>query len=331
MNEFFQPCFSWQAATWQRLTQQFPHVPHALLFAGAKGTGKTLFAQRFAAWVLCQNKQATANHAHACGSCQSCHWLQSHTHPNFLHVTVAADSKSDTIKVDDVRAILPFAQQSSSGMRVIFIEQAERMNVSAANALLKTLEEPPANVLFLLTSHQPQLLLATIRSRVQAQEVSHVSEAAAIDYVENLANYTENAANTLPASQLLAMVGGSPLLINDLLAGEWLAHRKPWLAVWQALRTGQKDSVSASQYWQKQMRYDAAFTLQMLMCRDVLAVINHVPVTQADINFDILAPLPSADAIAKLETLLLESKQALKQNIQAGYLYDKLMATLALT
>lgn len=328
----FEPHYPWQDNVWQKLSASFPTYPHAMLFSGRAGTGKTNFIWRFLAWILCQDKQN-----HACGKCTSCQWLKTQTHPNFLYVTVATDSKSQRIKVDDVRAILPFAQQSSQGMRIIFIKDAHLMNIAAANALLKTLEEPASNVLILMSSDQPQLLLPTIKSRVQRFDVSTLTEQQASDFLadkmldyQNI--YQQKHNMVLPSlTQLLAMTGGAPLKVLPLLESKWLIHRNTWLKVWQALRVGQRNSIVASNFWQKQFGMDDAILLQKLMCVDVLALINGLPTIQQDVDFNVLKPLPSANAIAHIQDVLNQFIIEQKQNVQSIYLFEKLMLTLRLS
>lgn len=328
-NIMFTPVFPWQVQQWTQLTSQFPNTAHALLFAGLNGTGKHAFVQKLIAWALCAEKKPAEP---ACGECQSCQWLKAKTHPNYLQVTVAEDSKSDTIKVEDVRKILPFAQQSSQGTRIVFIEKAERMNVSSANALLKVLEEPPQNVLFLLTSDKPKLLLPTIHSRVQSCQVSKISEEMATAYITALPSYQAyitNSQSNISASQLLAMVGGAPLLIESLMGSAWITQRQTWLKVWQALRAGQRDMITASQYWQQSLTFDEAFQLQLLMCRDLYALHNGLPTIQGDIDFACLNPLPEINHIQKIEKAMYQSQIDIHQNIQTGYLFDELMGLLS--
>lgn len=161
-------------------------LAHALLLTGAAGIGKLAFAEAVAAGLLCD--QPTAD-GHACGICTACTWHASGNHPDFrrLRPEAYADDmpdtdeskpaaaakadrkKSEQIRIDQVRALESFIQVGSHrGCRVILIEPAEAMNEATANALLKSLEEPPAGVHFLLVSHAAERLLPTVRSRTRA-------------------------------------------------------------------------------------------------------------------------------------------------------------------
>lgn len=154
--------YPWQQAQWQSVLQQLQadRLPHALLLAGPSGLGKRSFANALAAHALCVKHTA-------CGQCRSCLLLNASNHPDLLELQPEAEGKA--IKIEQVRELVTelgqTAQQGS--YQVVVIEPAEAMNKAGANALLKTLEEPPGPVIFLLISHQPATIPATIRSRCQ--------------------------------------------------------------------------------------------------------------------------------------------------------------------
>lgn len=174
-----QALYPWHEDTWQRWRALHARLPHALLLKGPQGTGKLDFAYRLARSLLCEMPGANSE---ACGNCPACHWFEQETHPDFrlLQPEALAETEegesgsrkkpSRQISVEQVRALSDFANLSAhqGGRRVVLIHPAELMNVSAANALLKTLEEPTPNMVLLLVSHKPQQLLPTIRSRCVA-------------------------------------------------------------------------------------------------------------------------------------------------------------------
>lgn len=133
-------------------------VPHAMLFAGPEGVGKAAVANVFAAGLLC-----TGGGLKPCGDCPSCRRAQNMSHPDL--VAVSPDGAS--IKIDQVRelqreiALTPYYGQR----RVGIIDAAETMTTQAANSLLKTLEEPVGNTVFILLTSARQQLLDTIISR----------------------------------------------------------------------------------------------------------------------------------------------------------------------
>ena len=133
-------------------------LPHALLFAGPEGVGKTLVAKAFAAALLCQEAAAP------CGRCLICRQAAEFAHPA-LQVIVPA---GNTIKIDQIRQLQhEAALAGGDGWRLCVIEQAERMTAQAANSLLKLLEEPPPRLIFILLTASPHALIDTIRSRCQ--------------------------------------------------------------------------------------------------------------------------------------------------------------------
>ncbi|HRG16151.1 MAG TPA: DNA polymerase III subunit delta' [Pseudomonadota bacterium] len=161
----------WLTPIWDGLctrieTQRFPH---ALLIAGASGLGKRDLVAALVARLLCPTPRAGG---FACGRCRGCQLRTAGTHPDRLQVTLEArdDGKLRTeITIDQIRALgQRFASKPSfGGWQVVSIDPADRMNVAAANALLKTLEEPAANTALILVADEPARLPATIRSRCQ--------------------------------------------------------------------------------------------------------------------------------------------------------------------
>jgi DNA polymerase III subunit delta' len=177
--------YSWQNDLWEQLSSTRQRMPHALLIHGPQGVGKLALAERFVQSLLCE--AAAAGDA-PCGKCEGCRWIAAGSHPDFRRVEpealarqsgaaedpdepLAAPARSakpsNEIKVDQIRGLDGFLNIKShrGGRRVALIHPAEAMNPNAANALLKGLEEPPASAMFVLVSHRPARLLATIRSR----------------------------------------------------------------------------------------------------------------------------------------------------------------------
>lgn len=173
MNELY----PWQNEVWQRMQGLRARLPNALLLKGAEGIGKLDLALNFAQSILCDAPQPSGL---ACQSCPSCHWFAQESNPDFRLIQPDALTVSDEspekesgkkasreISVDQIRALSSFVNLSahSGGYRVVLIHPAEAMNSNSANALLKTLEEPTANLLFILVTNKPQQLLPTILSR----------------------------------------------------------------------------------------------------------------------------------------------------------------------
>lgn len=170
--------YPWQNEPWQRWAGLRSRLPHAILLKGAQGIGKFDFAMNLAQSLLCERPDSDGM---ACQDCPSCHWFAQETHPDFRLLQPDALSEAEDgeereagkkkasrqISVDQVRSLSDFANLSAhqGGHRVVLIHPAEAMNTNAANALLKTLEEPSGRMLIILVSHKPQQLLPTILSR----------------------------------------------------------------------------------------------------------------------------------------------------------------------
>ena len=135
---------------------------HAYLFSGPDGVGKTLFAIELAKVLLCRSGSEQA-----CDQCPDCRMADHGQHPD-LHITEAM-GVSRVIKIDQAREVrrILHLMPVQADRRIVILREAERMAEPAGNALLKTLEEPAAFALLILTSAQPGVLLPTIRSRCQ--------------------------------------------------------------------------------------------------------------------------------------------------------------------
>jgi len=207
--------FDWHQVAWRELWASAAGLPHALLLAGPDGIGKGAFAQALAARLLCENMTGHG----ACGACPSCRWFASGNHPDYRYVIPEAESEGENepadgekkkasrqIRIDQIRALedIVFIGGHRNGARVIVVEPAEAMNISAANALLKILEEPPPSVYFILISHQWRRLLATIRSRCRVLTLSRPPLAEARQWLARK--------NDVQAAELLSLMGGAPLL-----------------------------------------------------------------------------------------------------------------------
>jgi len=144
-------------------------LAHAYLFHGEEAIGKRLTALRLAQALSCE-QPSDADGLDSCGACRSCRQIEAHTHPDFFVIEPDPEQATRQIKIEQVREIEhQIMYRPLIGERKIcLIDDADRMTIGAANALLKTLEEPPEHSLFLVISSRPAALPATIRSRCQA-------------------------------------------------------------------------------------------------------------------------------------------------------------------
>ena len=154
----------WHSLQKNRLISQLEagKVPHAFLFSGLEGLGKDQFANFISSFMFCEKNSGRQT---PCGECKQCKLFAVETHPDFK--VLEPEDGSASIKVDQVRQLVEFFGKSSQqgGRKIAIVSPAEALNHNAANALLKTLEEPPEHVKFILATTDPQKLPVTVLSR----------------------------------------------------------------------------------------------------------------------------------------------------------------------
>ncbi len=209
--------YPWQQTQWQQVSKQkkLKKLPHALLIQGMQGLGKSDFTTRLAHSLLCKQPDDQGN---ACSNCPNCQLLAADTHPDLF--ILQAQETSKVIKVDDVRQLSKKLNLTSQfgGYRIAIIIDAHNMNINAANSLLKTLEEPPADALLILISSNPQKLPITVRSRCQVIAFTPPETSLALQWLH------EN--KVQPAEELLNFAHGAPLLAMNLQQNEMLDQHK---------------------------------------------------------------------------------------------------------
>jgi DNA polymerase-3 subunit delta' len=239
--------YPWHEAQWQEILQRRAALPHALLFRGREGIGKLDFVRKLAQSLACASPVANA----ACGECQSCRWFASGAHPDYREIvpealqpaddegTAAGERKpSQQIPVEEVRNLHDFINLTAhqTGGKTIVLYPAETLNVNAANALLKSLEEPPPNTRFMLVAHRPSYLPATIISRCQ-QIVLPTPPASIAEQWLREQGISEPALS-------LAQTGNAPLAALALDDGAFWQQRKSLLA---ALATPSPDAFALAE------------------------------------------------------------------------------------
>lgn len=232
----------WQQAQWQQLQQARSHrrIPHALLFSGPEMTGKRRFAEAFAASLLCQSP---APQQRACGQCDACRLMRAGTHSDLGFLEPEEPGKA--LKIDAVREFIQSESLSSQrgGYKVRIIDPADAMNRAAANALLKTLEEPTPNSLMLLISSQPGRLPATIRSRCQSLNFPLPDRHQALSWL------TEQSDNDWPT--LLAIAAGAPLKAQTFALQGVMQQRLAMTGQMLDLLEGRADPIALAEQWCK--------------------------------------------------------------------------------
>ena len=224
--------YPWQSTAWRQLQDMRARLPHAILFHGEAGTGKTGFVEAFAQSLLCENIQPDG---FACGICVSCGWFSQHNHPDYRRVRPealedempaegedgadvdtgkkrsaagvarATRAPSKEIKIEQIRQLADFMNISThrQGLRVVVLYPAEALNMPASNALLKTLEEPPPGTVFLLSSNSLDRLLPTILSRCRKFALPMPDNAAGLAWLKEQ--------GLVDAGSWLREQGGAPL------------------------------------------------------------------------------------------------------------------------
>ncbi len=201
--------YPWLEDAWQQYLQYLVNerLTHAILVSGPPAIGKLEFCRAYIQRMNCTNP---GPQGYPCRVCENCHLTKAGTHPDVRLVNMEEAEGTDRpeqIRVDDIREINRFMALSrqQGRFKIVCINHAHRMNINAANALLKTLEEPPAGSVLLLISHRVEGLPATIRSRCQIWKFAVPDPALALRWLQ------EKAAS--PAWQdLLGACGGRPLL-----------------------------------------------------------------------------------------------------------------------
>lgn len=205
--------YAWQEQEWQQLKKlaSTDRIPHAMIFAGIKGVGKLTLAENFARLALCQQPNLFATE---CGTCHSCRLFLTKAHPDALWLE--PEKEGANIKIDQIRALTDFISQSAlqGKYRTVIINPANSMNLNAANALLKTLEEPTPNAIIILVSDQMAQLPPTILSRCHKIQCPKPANTLAIAWLQTQLKDPVDKLNLL-----LNLANGAPLtalrLAND--------------------------------------------------------------------------------------------------------------------
>lgn len=210
--------YPWLNTPYHQLISQYRNARghHALLLHGIEGCGKASLIYALSRWLMCQHPVGDKS----CGKCHSCQLMLSATHPDYY--TLLLEKGKHSLGIEPVRQVIEkqydFSQQG--GAKVICLPQAECLTEAATNALLKTLEEPPSNTYFLLSSEFPGHLLPTLRSRCFSFRLSAPDEAQSLAWLHE--KITGGDEQLLTALRLNA---GAPLAALGLLQPEHWQQR----------------------------------------------------------------------------------------------------------
>ena len=231
----------WQMDAWQKLVDlhMAGKLPHALLLSGTDGSGVNRLALAFAQYVMCAKPNANG----ACGSCSSCGLTIASTHPDFK--LLAPEKIGGQIKVDSVRNVVKFGHNTAQqgGYRVVVVAPAESMNTFSANSLLKSLEEPGEKTLFILISHMPAALLATIKSRCQRIKLAEPTREQGKQWLTSVMS------SEVDVDELLNLTNDQPIKALNYYAGGELEQIQKIKSGLDQLAAGRNSALALANAW----------------------------------------------------------------------------------
>ena len=235
------------AATWlqparEQLRAAVNHdrVPHALLIHDSPGAGGAQLAGWAAQLLLC----VAPGNGRPCGICAACLSVAQDRHPDFTRIGLVEESKQ--IRVEQARELAAHLALAShqGGYKVALIDPADAMNWNAANALLKTLEEPPSRTVVILVAQQPSRLPATIHSRCQRLRIRVPEREPALQWLNEYVGAG-------PWEAVLEVIGNAPLLAAGLDPGAVLRIRDQTLAGLADLAARRADAAQLADAWSR--------------------------------------------------------------------------------
>ncbi len=287
-------------------------IAHCYLFSGEDGVGKTLAAHEFAKALICRETEADS-----CGVCSACRRIDSGTHPDVQ--VIGGDDRQ--IKIDQVRLIETCLSRKSfeGGLKVVVVKDADTMNPAAANAFLKTLEEPPDSSILILVSSRSDLLPETIRSRTQ-KILFYPLPKTEIEKVLS--------AQSVPDAELRAVLSGGRL--SKALDPNLCRDRDEFLKGFDMALRGTAD---ADQLWKDRQDIDEWFDHAIAWIRDLM-VYKSSKNPSLLVNADQEARVKNAvkdttlKALSKLLSELFRLRQLLRFNLNKHLTFQHILMQL---
>ena len=314
-------CLPWQLEAWQRLmrSRAAGRLPHAMLLTGPTGIGKLHFAQALAQSLLCQSP---AESGFACGACRDFRLFSVGNHPDLFNGQPGEPQAG--IKIEQIRSLAEFCiRTSSSGRgRVGLVAPAERMNSHAANALLKTLEEPPPGIVLLLLSSQPSQIPATLRSRCQPLKLVYPPKVQAVQWLREQ--------EVADPELLLTLAGGAPLQAQQLAQQQALTTRRALFDIYRGVVEQRLSEAAAAEQW---LRQDTELGLEWLLGWHMdlirLNMSTEVDLSHPDLAQELrdLADVVSLSECFRRYHALLQIRQQLKMQRNAPMLMEAFFST----
>ncbi|MGH1539469.1 MAG: AAA family ATPase [Arenicella sp.] len=255
--------YPWNQRLWQRLTSDREHLPQSIILSGVKGLGKRQIALQYAAYIL-QNDSVFYH-----GNHPDCHVLKTENElvegqllsDYALRYTDNTKAKAKTvITVHQVRKLIGQVTQhpQMAEHKIILIDGADKMNVNAANALLKTLEEPVSRTTFVLVSDCIEHLPITIRSRCSVFPIHTPDTEIGLQWLKQQTDVGN-------AESYLAMAGRAPLLALQLIQSEHIQQIREIFTHLNALISQKSNPIEVAKQWQKYPAVEVVDMLQKLL------------------------------------------------------------------
>ncbi len=315
--------YPWQESDWQHLVAYVKQqrIPQALLINGIAGLGKQQLALQFAQYLICSDRQEKT----ACGHCTSCKLFIAHTHPDFI--LLEPEEQGKAIGVDLIRQLITklTLKPQYTGIRVVLIRPAEKMNVNSANAFLKCLEEPPERTVFLLLSEQMLRLPATIISRCQKLSLAP-PEAASVSSWLN-----EQGVAMAQQKLLLNLAQGAPLLALTYAKENLTEQRQQCFQDWQNILLRQACPVSLAEKWHKLpvsmlIRWLLSWTEDIIKYHFV-AEQSHISNEDLVKHLHVLAKRLDLILVFEFYNVLLKASDRFQTQLNKQLLYEEILIT----
>lgn len=236
--------YPWHESLWDNFNESIEQgrLAHALMLNGPQGIGKERLAMAMAQRLLCTAEMSK----YACGSCKSCQLMMAGNHPDLSILEPEDEGKK--VLIEPVRTLCTKLSKTAQqgGWKVAIIKPAESMNISASNALLKSLEEPQGKTLLILVSHRLGMVSATIRSRCQKTNLPLPDHQVAVQWLAEITG------NLKQSEATLVTATGRPLLALEYLQSDSLEARQVFEDIVDRLRLGDMSPLDAAQQCQKQ-------------------------------------------------------------------------------